>query len=65
MLMQSKSNYKDYDFDYDGKGVPDPTQHSPSPQNSLYRKRAGSLTGEVPDRSPAKRGRMYSTSTKI
>jgi hypothetical protein len=65
ILMQSRSNYEDYDFDYDGEGVPDLTQYSPSPQNSLHRKRARSLTREVPDRSPAKRGRMYSTSTKI
>jgi hypothetical protein len=65
MLMQSQSNYEDYNFDYDGEGVPDPTQYSLSPQNSLHRKRAGSLTREVSDRSPAKHEHMYFTSIKI
>jgi hypothetical protein len=56
--MQGDFNFEDYDYDYDEEGSQDPLQYIPTPQNSLYRKRAGSVMGEVPERSPAKRGHM-------
>jgi hypothetical protein len=36
MLMQSQFNLEDYNFDYDGKRVLDPTQYNLSPQNSFH-----------------------------
>jgi hypothetical protein len=56
--MQDNSNFEDYDYDYEGEGSQDPSQYTPTPQNSLYRKRAGLAMKEVHKRSLAKRGRV-------
>jgi hypothetical protein len=35
MFQSSTSLYEDYDYDYEGEASQDPSQHTPTPQNSL------------------------------
>lgn len=56
MLYQSNTQYEDYDYDYEGEASQDPSQYTPTPQNSLNSRKRQE---ELPERSPAKRGSMY------